>query len=116
PDPSRGRNTPHHKHSRAESANAAPSPVLPLTVAAVLGAGFGHGHEGDAGVVLVALAGLTGPDALGQGLCGLGVPLVAVEHDRFLLDVVGGGDADLGPSLVLQGVPPGAGQAVDPAG
>src|SRR5690606_2011378 len=61
-----------------------------------------HGDEGDAAVVLVALGGLAGADALREGLRRGGVVLVAVEHDGLLLALIGGADADLGPAVDLQ--------------
>src|SRR5690625_6089279 len=72
--------------------------------------------EGDAGLVLVALAHLVDADLLGEPPGAVRVVLVAIERDGLLLDVVGGGDAHVLPSLTLEVVAPGSGHAVDPAG
>src|SRR5699024_11695331 len=75
-----------------------------------------HRHEGHGRVVLVALTGLTGADLRGKGLRGLRVLLVALEHDRLLLGVVGSGEVHILPAVPLEGVAPGTGQTVLPAG
>src|SRR5699024_578734 len=109
----------HHKHSGPESANSSRSEggrsalaLLAAFVAAFV-AGLGDRDEGDAGLVLVALAHLIDADLLGEPPGAVRVVLVAIEHDGLLLDVVGGGDAHVLPSLTLEVVAPGSGHAVD---
>src|SRR5690625_2166150 len=108
----------HHKHSGPESANSSRSEGgrSALALLAAFVAGLGDRDEGDAGLVLVALAHFVDADLLGEPPGAVRVVLVAIEHDGLLLDVVGGGDAHVLPSLTLEVVAPGSGHAVDPAG
>src|SRR5699024_12214745 len=89
--------------------------LLAAFVAAFV-AGLGDRDEGDAGLVLVALAHLVDADLLGEPPGAVRVVLVALEHDGLLLDVVGGSYAHVLPSLPLGVVPPASGQAVVPPG
>src|SRR5690606_5966509 len=109
-DPPRNARSPRPLGSRAPDGGPGGRAGSALVV------GRGDGHEGHRGVVLIALAGLTGAHLIRERLGGGLVLLGAIEHDRLLLGVVGGGDGDVLPAAVLEDRLPGPGEAVDRTG